>query len=54
MLKERKKEAKENKDDAWYKLWELARNQAFGGNAEIDFDEFVSEGKKIFELKLKE
>ena len=50
-ITEQKDEALKAENEAWYKLWDYVRNSAYGGVPEIPFDDFVEEGKKLFEVR---
>jgi len=41
-------------DHAWYELWQFALNSIRYGESYIEYDDFIEEGKKQFEIKLKE
>lgn len=39
---------------AWEALWKLANNEISWSDGTIDFNSFYSEGKKLFDIKLKD
>lgn len=38
---------------AWRELWEFANNSISEADISIDYKDFIEEGKKLFDVKLK-
>jgi hypothetical protein len=39
--------------NAWFELWKFANSSINEADIGIDFSEFVEDGKKLFDLKIK-